>query len=233
MADETPTTPPAATTDTQPQQRQNRGPGGPGGRGPGRGGPGGGGKGRGPRGPRAEAAPAMEGAMVDGVFVPTTGNELVEKTVFINRCAKVVKGGRRFSFSALIVIGDKKGRVGFGFGKANEVSEAIRKASERGRKALIAVALQTGTIPHAVTGEHGGGYVILKPASPGTGIKAGGAVRAVCDAVGIKDIIGKSLGSSNHANVLKATLHALGQLRQRADVFKGRGITFKSVAPTN
>ena len=233
MADETPTTPPAATTDTQPQQRQNRGPGGPGGRGPGRGGPGGGGKGRGPRGPRAEAAPAMEGAMVDGVFVPTTGNELVEKTVFINRCAKVGKGGRRFSFSALIVIGDKKGRVGFGFGKANEVSEAIRKASERGRKALIAVALQTGTIPHAVTGEHGGGYVILKPASPGTGIKAGGAVRAVCDAVGIKDIIGKSLGSSNHANVLKATLHALGQLRQRADVFKGRGITFKSVAPTN
>ena len=175
----------------------------------------------------------MEGAMVDGVFVPTTGNELVEKTVFINRCAKVVKGGRRFSFSALIVIGDKKGRVGFGFGKANEVSEAIRKASERGRKALIAVALQTGTIPHAVTGEHGGGYVILKPASPGTGIKAGGAVRAVCDAVGIKDIIGKSLGSSNHANVLKATLHALGQLRQRSDVFKGRGITFKSVAPTN
>lgn len=226
MADETPTTTPAATTEAPRPPR-----GGP------RGGPGGGGKGRGPgrgsRGPRAEAAPAMEGAMVDGVFVPTTGNELVEKTVFINRCAKVVKGGRRFSFSALIVIGDKKGRVGFGFGKANEVSEAIRKASERGRKGLIAVALQTGTIPHAVTGEHGGGYVILKPASPGTGIKAGGAVRAVCDAVGIKDIIGKSLGSSNHANVLKATLHALGQLRQRADVFKGRGITFKPAAPAN
>jgi small subunit ribosomal protein S5 len=158
----------------------------------------------------------MEGSVVDGVFVPTTGNELVEKTVFINRCAKVVKGGRRFSFSALLVIGDKKGRVGFGFGKANEVSEAIRKASERGRKSLKAVAIQTGTIPHEVTGEHG----------------AGGAVRAVCDAVGIRDIIGKSLGSSNHANVLKATLHALSQLRQRADVFKGRGITIKS-APAN
>ena len=234
MADATPTTPPAATTaaPADSQQRPFRGPGGgPGGRGPGRGGPGGGGKGRGPRGPRADATPSMEGSMVDGVFVPTTGNELVEKTVFINRCAKVVKGGRRFSFSALIVIGDKKGRVGFGFGKANEVSEAIRKASDRGRKSLQAVALQTGTIPHAVTGEHGGGYVLLKPAAPGTGIKAGGAVRAVCDAVGIKDIIGKSLGSSNHANVLKATLHALGQLRQRADVFKGRGITFKPAAP--
>jgi small subunit ribosomal protein S5 len=162
--------------------------------------------------------------MVDGVFVATTGHDLVEKTVFINRCAKVVKGGRRFSFSALLVIGDKQGRVGFGFGKANEVSEAIRKAGERGRKALKAVALQNATIPHEVTGFHGGGYVVLKPASPGTGIKAGGAVRAVCDAVGIKDIIGKSLGSSNHANVLKATLHALGQLRQRGDYFRARGV---------
>jgi len=221
MSDETQT--PTPTTNDAP--RSPRGPRGPGG-----------GKGRGPgrtnRGPRAEAAPAMEGSVVDGVFVPTTGNELVEKTVFINRCAKVVKGGRRFSFSALLVIGDKKGRVGFGFGKANEVSEAIRKASERGRKSLKAVAIQTGTIPHEVTGEHGGGYVILKPASPGTGIKAGGAVRAVCDAVGIRDIIGKSLGSSNHANVLKATLHALSQLRQRADVLKGRGIAVKS-APVN
>lgn len=168
--------------------------------------------------------------MVGGVFVATTGKDLVEKTVFINRCAKVVKGGRRFSFSALLVIGDKQGRVGFGFGKANEVSEAIRKAGERGRKSLQPVALQNATIPHAVTGTHGGGYVILKPASPGTGIKAGGAVRAVCDAVGIKDIIGKSLGSSNHANVLKATLHALGQLRQRADIFKARGISLKPSA---
>jgi len=158
------------------------------------------------------------------------GTDIMEKTVFINRCAKVVKGGRRFSFSALIVVGDKAGRVGFGFGKANEVSEAIRKASDHGRKNLQKVALQNNTIPHEVKGNHGGGYVILKPASPGTGIKAGGAVRAVCDAVGIKDIIGKSLGSSNHANVLKATLDALGQLRLRSDIFKARGISMKPVA---
>jgi small subunit ribosomal protein S5 len=183
--------------------------------------------GRGNRGPKADVSPAMEGTVVDGVFVPTTGNELVEKTVFINRCAKVVKGGRRFSFSALLVIGDKKGRVGFGFGKANEVSEAIRKASEKGRKGLKPVAVHLGTIPHEVKGEHGGGYVILKPASPGTGIKAGGAVRAVCDAVGIKDIIAKSLGSSNHANVLKATLDALRQLRHKGDIYKTRGIPFQ------
>jgi small subunit ribosomal protein S5 len=182
-------------------------------------------RGRG-RGPRQNRRRDDDGK--DKPFVP--GTDIMEKTVFINRCAKVVKGGRRFSFSALIVVGDKAGRVGFGFGKANEVSEAIRKASDHGRKNLQPVALQNNTIPHAVEGNHGGGYVILKPASPGTGIKAGGAVRAVCDAVGIKDIIGKSLGSSNHANVLKATLDALGQLRQRADIFKARGITVKPAA---
>ncbi len=154
----------------------------------------------------------------------------MEKTVFINRCAKVVKGGRRFSFSALLVIGDKNGRVGFGFGKANEVSEAIRKASDRGRKSLQAVALQHGTIPHEVTGTHGGGCVFLKPASPGTGIIAGGAVRAACEAVGIKDVLAKSMGSSNHANVLKATLAAFAQLRRREDIFRARGITLKPAA---
>ena len=181
------------------------------------------GRGRGPRQNRRREDEAK-----DKPFVP--GTDIMEKTVFINRCAKVVKGGRRFSFSALIVVGDKAGRVGFGFGKANEVSEAIRKASDHGRKNLCRVALQNNTIPHEVKGNHGGGYVILKPASPGTGIKAGGAVRAVCDAVGIKDIIGKSLGSSNHANVLKATLDALVQLRQRADIFKARGISVKPSA---
>jgi small subunit ribosomal protein S5 len=126
------------------------------------------------------------------------------------------------------VIGDRAGRVGFGFGKANEVSEAIRKASDRGRKTLKAVAIVNNTIPHEVTGTHGGGYVLLKPASPGTGIIAGGAVRAVCEAVGIKDILAKSLGSSNHANVLKATLDALGQLRTRDQIFKARGIALKA-----
>lgn len=158
------------------------------------------------------------------------GSDLIEKMVTINRCAKVVKGGRRFSFSALLVIGDKQGRVGVGFGKANEVSEAIRKASEKGRKQLKKVSITTGTIPHEVVGEHGGGRVILKPASPGTGIIAGGGVRAVCEAVGIKDILAKSLGSNNHANVVKATIDGLLQLRQREDIFKLRGIAIKPLA---
>jgi small subunit ribosomal protein S5 len=153
---------------------------------------------------------------------------ITEKVVFINRCAKVVKGGRRFSFSALIVAGDRQGNVGCGFGKANEVSEAIRKASDAAKKGLRPVALAENTIPHEVLGEFGGGRVLLKPASPGTGVIAGGGVRAVVEAAGIRDVLAKSLGSSNHANVVKATLAALEQLRTRDDIFKARG--FK-VAP--
>lgn len=187
---------------------------------------------RGPRGRRPQQArpsePVDRGNVSDGVFAGQPQAELIEKLVFINRCAKVVKGGRRFSFSALLVIGDKQGRVGVGFGKANEVSEAIRKAGDKGRKNLKRFAISMTTIPHEVVGNHGGGHVILKPASPGTGIKAGGAVRAVCDAVGIKNILAKSLGSSNHANVLKATLDALGKLRQRDAVMKIRGIAPKA-----
>src|SRR5450432_1314187 len=150
--------------------------------------------------------------------------DTTEKVVFINRCAKVVKGGRRFSFSALIVAGDKRGKVGCGFGKANEVSEAIRKASESAKKSMVKIAVRDNTIPHEVIGEHGGGRVLLRPASPGTGVIAGGGVRAVVEAAGIRDVLAKSLGSSNHANVVKATLGALQQLRLREEIYKTRGI---------
>lgn len=177
-----------------------------------RGGGFGGGRGRG--GPRREAPPT-----------PTDkdGNELTEKVVFINRCSKVVKGGRRFSFSALVVSGNQKGGVGVGFGKANEVAECIKKASGIAGKSLQKMNLKDGTIPHEVYAEFGGGKVLLKPASPGTGIIAGGGMRAVCEAVGIKDVLGKSIGSNNHANVVKATLKALSMLRNREQVLKLRG----------
>src|SRR5215213_9009641 len=158
---------------------------------------------------------------------PKEQSDLTEKVVFINRCAKVVKGGRRFSFSALIVTGDKLGKVGCGFGKANEVSEAIRKASESAKKAMVKISVRENTIPHEVIGEHGGGRVLLRPASPGTGVIAGGGVRAVVEAAGIRDVLAKSLGSSNHANVVKATLEALQQLRLREEIYKTRGIATK------
>lgn len=157
--------------------------------------------------------------------------EFTEKVVFINRCAKVVKGGRRFSFSALIVSGNKKGKVGIGFGKANEVSEAIRKATESSKKHMVTVAVSENTIPHEVVGEFGGGRVLLKPASPGTGVIAGGGVRAVVEAAGIRDVLAKSLGSSNPSNVVKATLEALSALRPKDEIFKLRGKTIKPKAP--
>ena len=150
--------------------------------------------------------------------------DTTEKVVFINRCAKVVKGGRRFSFSALIVAGDHDGSVGVGFGKANEVSEAIRKASESARKSMEKVSLYENTIPHETIGQFGGGRVLLRPASPGTGVIAGGGVRAVVEAAGIRDVLAKSLGSSNHANVVKATIEALRSLRRRDEILKVRGI---------
>ena len=158
---------------------------------------------------------------------PSEPKETTEKVVFINRCAKVVKGGRRFSFSALIVCGDRKGKVGVGFGKANEVSEAIRKATDASRKHMVKIAVHENTIPHMVVGEFGGGRVLLRPASPGTGVIAGGGVRAVIEAVGIRDVLAKSLGSSNHANVVHATIAALTQLRKKEDIFRLRGKTVK------
>jgi len=162
---------------------------------------------------------------------PREPKEITEKVVFINRCAKVVKGGRRFSFSALIVAGDQKGKVGVGFGKANEVSEAIRKATDASKKRMVKIAVQENTIPHQVTGESGGGRVLLRPASPGTGVIAGGGVRAVLEAVGIRDVLAKSLGSSNHANVVNATIAALVQLRHKEEIFKLRGKTLRKPAP--
>lgn len=159
----------------------------------------------------------------DPSFSHEQESETVEKVVHVNRCAKVVKGGRRFSFSALVVIGDRNGSVGYGFGKANEVADAIRKASEAARKSMIRIALNEGTIPHPVYCEHGGGKVLLRPASAGTGIIAGGGVRAVVEAVGIRDILAKSLGSNNHANVVKATMDALKQLRSKEEIFRSRG----------
>ncbi len=151
----------------------------------------------------------------------------VEKVVHINRCAKVVKGGRRFSFSALVVSGDAKGKVGCGFGKANEVSDAIKKATEASRKNQFNIVLKDSTIPHEVVGSHGGGHILLKPATAGTGIIAGGGARAVLEAAGVKDVIGKSLGSSNHANVVRATLAALTALRPADEILRSRGKEIK------
>jgi len=144
--------------------------------------------------------------------------EMVERVVYINRCAKVVKGGRRFSFSALAVVGDQKGNVGIGYGKANEVPDAIKKSTEHARKHMVAVRLKGDTIPHEVLGESDGGKVFLRPASPGTGIIAGGGVRAVLEAAGVRNVLSKSMGSKNHIAVVHATLNGLRKLRLAADV---------------
>lgn len=155
------------------------------------------------------------------------GPELVEKVVFINRSAKVVKGGRRFSFSALMVVGDKQGRVGVGLGKANEVAEAIRKGGEIARNHMVRVSLKEDTIPHEVETHYCGAHVLLRPASTGTGVIAGKTVRAVLESAGVRNVLSKSLGSKNAANVVKATIAALQQMRLREDIYRSRGIAIK------
>lgn len=162
---------------------------------------------------------------------PEFENELEERTIDITRVAKVVKGGRRFGFRVTVVVGDKAGRVGIGVGKANTVPEAIRKATDRARKDMRRVNLYKSTIPHAVIGKTAGAKVILKPASPGTGLIAGGGVRAVLQAVGVQDILTKSQGSANILNVVQATMDGLDQLKSLEDTARMRGKKVEEILP--
>ena len=151
--------------------------------------------------------------------------ELIDKVIKIKRCAAVVKGGRRFSFAAMVVVGNGRGKVGWGYGKANEVPPSVEKAVKDGSRSMFEISLDQGTIPHSVEGRFGAARVVLVPASPGTGVIAGDAVRAVCEAAGIHNILTKSFGSNNPVNLVKASIEALKQLRTRSDIERLRGVS--------